>query len=95
MVGPIPAGAFLCHHCDVRNCVNPDHLYIGDHQSNMADMRARHRNHSRARLTVQQVSEIKAAKGVLTGPQLAEMYGINKWHVYDIWRGRKWAWVDA
>lgn len=27
-----------CHHCDVRECVNPDHLYAGDSKTNRKDM---------------------------------------------------------
>jgi hypothetical protein len=36
-VGPIPAGAFICHHCDVKLCVRPDHLYAGDALTNRHD----------------------------------------------------------
>lgn len=38
LVGPIPAGALLCHHCDNPQCANPTHLYIGDEKTNVADM---------------------------------------------------------
>ena len=38
--GPIPKGALLCHRCDERRCVNPDHLLLGDWRLSMADLKA-------------------------------------------------------
>ncbi len=35
--GDIPAGKHVCHSCDIRNCVNPDHLWIGTRFQNMQD----------------------------------------------------------
>jgi len=35
---------FLCHRCDTPRCVRPDHLFVGDHTSNAADMVAKGRS---------------------------------------------------
>jgi len=48
-VGPIPTGGWVLHTCDVAGCVNPDHLYIGDHTTNTADAVRRGRMSSGAK----------------------------------------------
>lgn len=39
--GPIPAGIHVLHRCDNPSCVNVDHLYLGTHRDNMADIAKR------------------------------------------------------
>lgn len=46
--GAIPDGAYLCHHCDNPRCANPDHIYVGDSKTNVADMFARGRHWTQA-----------------------------------------------
>ncbi|SAK19108.1 hypothetical protein UA17_01737 [Burkholderia multivorans] len=66
-VGPIPDGMQICHRCDVRRCVNPNHLFPGTNQDNVDDREAKGRNklppkgerHNKAKLTEAQVLEAR------------------------------------
>jgi len=35
--GPIAPGMCACHHCDVRLCANPAHIFIGTRKDNVQD----------------------------------------------------------
>jgi hypothetical protein len=41
--GIAPDGGIVCHRCDNPPCINPDHLYLGDYDSNNRDAAWRHR----------------------------------------------------
>lgn len=36
--GPIPAGLCVLHTCDIRVCINLDHLFLGTRSDNIQDM---------------------------------------------------------
>lgn len=64
-VGKIPDGIWVLHKCDVRHCVNPDHLFLGTAQDNTNDMRSKNRhrvlnaNPATSILTVERVIQIR------------------------------------
>lgn len=42
-IGPLIGGKEICHNCDRKGCVNPDHLFQGKHSDNMQDARNKRR----------------------------------------------------
>lgn len=94
--GDIPDGAYVCHTCDNPLCVNPDHLFLGTHADNMADMRrkkrhARGETSPRAKLTEADVSEMRSlgASG-WTNPDLSKRFGVSRSTVSSILARRYW-----
>lgn len=102
--GEIPAGMFVLHRCDNRRCVNPNHLFVGTHEDNMADMSRKGRQRTnpenirprigedgnRAVLTERQVIEIISKKGSATCGEVSRLYGVSSAAIWLIWAGRNW-----
>lgn len=88
--GPIPDGMHVLHKCDVRSCVNPDHLFLGTHQDNHADMIAKGRGHN-TKLAVAQVRAIRADSRSQTAIALG--FGISQSLVSSIKARKTWSHV--
>ncbi len=73
--GEVASGHEICHRCDVRCCVNPDHLFTGSRSDNMQDASRKGRmGHRHAKLTNEEVREIRASGK--RAPELARRYGV-------------------
>jgi hypothetical protein len=93
-VGPIPPGAFVCHHCDNRKCVNPSHLFLGSpadntHDAMTKDRLARGERVGGHKLTTEQAKEIASIRGQ-TQRVTAEQYGVSQTLISYILLGKVW-----
>ena len=94
-IGKIPEGFLVCHKCDVRCCVNPNHLFVGTHLDNHRDMTAKGRGvylhgsaHPKAKLTEKDVIEIRRDKPPLK--DIVNRFGISMKQACDVRLGRYW-----
>lgn len=81
----VPRHMDVCHKCDVRNCINPAHLYVGTRRQNMADcsLRKRHNKpkgaaHWCAKLSDDQVRAIRKMREYgSTTTSIAQAFSIH------------------
>jgi hypothetical protein len=93
--GPIPDGMCVCHRCNHKPCVNPDHLYLATSRQNTIDAYrdglitpAVGERHSQSKLTEAEVLEVRAS--TLSGRQLAHRYGVDPMTISYIRRRITW-----
>jgi hypothetical protein len=91
--GELPIGLCVLHKCDVRSCVNPEHLFLGTVQDNQSDavQKGRIRNgeaHYNAKLTQSQVLEIRASTE--SSPKIAQRFGISPRAVRHLRKRETW-----
>lgn len=105
--GEIPSGMVVMHTCDVRHCVNPDHLILGTQADNVADMvsKKRHkpvapRHGSQNPISVldeDKAWEIRALikLGIWTQKQIADDYGVSPMTISRIANNKTWTHVET
>jgi hypothetical protein len=89
----------VCHSCDNPSCVNPGHLFIGNHLENMRDKAAKKRAsrlpgtaNGRAKLDEGTVTAIREeyAKGGVSQWELARRYSIGQSTISRVIRQQAW-----
>lgn len=87
--GKIPIGACVCHTCDNPACINPDHLFAGNHSANMRDMAIK--GHTQAKLTPEAVTQIRHALSNGEGlRRLARLYKVSPGTIHAVKTGLIW-----
>ena len=94
-IGPV-GDMHVLHGCDNPPCVRPDHLHVGTHAENMAEMaergRARQGMGRTYKLTADEVREIRELfSGGATQTAIAAAFGVSQRTVsgivrYELWR---------
>jgi len=96
--GSIPEKMVVMHTCDVRSCVNPDHLVLGTQKENVLDMTIKGRgvypqmfgpNNPMAKLTTESVKLIKEMKlnNVMTQKEIAQYFRVSPMTISRAVRG--------
>jgi hypothetical protein len=96
--GPIPDGLLVCHRCNNKACVNPDHLYLGTNAENLAHARRdgltnppKGEQHWNTSLNEDDVRAIRADSRIRR--EIAADYGIHTTSVTKIKNGSRWGHV--
>lgn len=91
--GPIPAGLFVLHDCDVKPCVNPEHLYVGTNDDNVRDRIER--GSQLRKFTVSQVQKIRLdVEAGAQQKQLAIVHRVTISAINCIVKRKNYRWVE-
>lgn len=97
--GLIPEGFHVCHKCDNRKCVNPQHLFLGTPKDNQEDMTSKERGrigtrNGRAVLSDEDIPKIRQLlKEGHSQMSIASQFGVNQHTISCIKRRVRWAHV--
>jgi hypothetical protein len=89
--GEIPEGLMVLHHCDVKLCINPSHLFLGDKQDNAIDsyQKGRHKGKRLTRFDVIEIRKIYKEIGI-SQEDLGKLFGVPQVYISKIVNHKVW-----
>lgn len=95
--GEIPQGMFVCHTCDYRRCINPEHLFLGTPQDNIDDMitKGRAALDNNRKLSDDQILKIRELYFKdISQQEIARLFDISQATVSRIGTGYSYGWIS-
>jgi hypothetical protein len=103
--GAIPNNIEVCHKCDNRKCVNPNHLFLGTHKENMYDAIKKGRvnnppvnygkDNTSTKLSENKVKTIfRLHRKGITKAELSRKFGVTKQAICLVLNRTNWSYVD-
>ena len=98
--GKIPENTCVCHTCDNRGCVNPDHLWLGSSRENQYDKIKKRRQSKGSRMgnaILDELQVLKIRKKLELGQtplNISKEFGVSRMAIYAIRARRVWKHID-
>ena len=95
---PLRGNLNICHHCDIPQCFNPQHLFSGTHKENTRDMILKGRRHvtigeqfKSAKLSKEKIFKIRRMRrqGFIQ-QKIADKFGVDQSVISEVLSGKIW-----
>lgn len=96
LVANAKAGEVVLHTCDVRACINPDHLVIGTSSENSKDMVNKNRQAKgeacgNSKFKEEIIMAVRELQGSLSSRKVGKHFNMSHANVLDIWNKKIWS----
>lgn len=94
----IPLRMCICHKCDNRLCVNPDHLFLGTHADNSSDMVNKGRSARGQKIGIcilneEKVKKIRELRSKYSITEIAKQFNVSRGCIWNILKRHNWRYI--